>query len=49
MHDLEKVEKISVNFREILGNFPKKSNGHKTLNFENFRKFFLKDAIKRGR
>ena len=47
--DFEKVEKISGNFREILGNFSKKIAGHKTPNFENFRKFFLKNAIKRGR
>ena len=44
--DFEKVEKISGNFREILGNFSKKIVGHKTPNFENFRKFFLKNAIK---
>ena len=47
--DFEKAEKISGNFREILGNFSKKIAGHKTPNFENFRKFFLKNAIKRGR
>ena len=46
--DFEKVEKISGNFREILGNFSKKIAGHKFLNFENFRKFFPKNAIKRG-
>ena len=45
--DFEKVEKISGNFREILGNFSKKIAGHKTPNFENYRKFFLKNAIKR--
>jgi len=42
----EKVEKISGNFLEILGNFSKKIAGHKTPNFGNFRKFFLKNAIK---
>ena len=47
--DFKKVEKISGNFREILGNFSKKIAGHKTPNFENFRQFFLKNAIKRGR
>ena len=44
--DFEKVEKISGNFREILGNFSKKIAGHKTPNFENFRKFVNKNAIK---
>ena len=43
--DFEKVEKLSGDFREILGNFSKKIAGHKTPNFENFRKFFLKTAI----
>ena len=47
--DFEKVEKISGNFREILGNFSKKIAGHKTPNFENFRKFVNKNAIKKGR
>ena len=47
--DFEKVEKISGKFREILGNFTKKIAGHKTPNFENFRKFVNKNAIKRGR
>ena len=47
--DFEKVEKISGNFREILGNFSKKIAGHKTPHFENFRKFVNKNAIKRGR
>ena len=47
--DFEKVEKISGNFRKILGNFSKKIAGHKTPNFENFRKFVNKNAIKRGR
>ena len=47
--DFEKVEKISGNFRKILGNFSKKIAGHKTPNFENFRKFVYKNAIKRGR
>ena len=31
---------------EILGNSSKKITGHKTPNFENFRKFFHKNAIK---
>ena len=44
--DFEKVEKISGNFREILGNFSKKIAGHKTPNFENFRKFVSKNAIR---
>ena len=47
--DFEKVEKISGNFWEILGNFSKKIAGHKTPHFENFRKFVNKNAIKRGR
>ena len=47
--DFEKVEKISGNFREILVKFSKKIAGHKTPNFENFRKFVNKNAIKRGR
>ena len=47
--DFEKVEKISGNFREILGNFSKKIAGHKTPNFENSRKFVSINAIKRGR
>ena len=47
--DFEKVEKISGNFREISANFSKKIAGHKTPNFENFRKFVNKNAIKRGR
>ena len=47
--DFEKIEKISGNFREILGNFSKKIAGHKTPNSENVRKLFLKNAIKRGR
>ena len=47
--DFEKVEKISGNFRKTLENFSKKIAGHKTPNFENFRKFVIKNAIKRGR
>ena len=47
--DFEKVENISGNFREILGNFSKKIAGQKTPNFQNLQKFFLKNAIKRGR
>ena len=43
---MEKVEKISGNFLEIFGNFSKKIAGHKTPNFENFRKFVNKKAIK---
>ena len=44
--DSKKVEKISGYF---LGNFSKKIAGHKFPNFENFRKFVNKNAIKRGR
>ena len=40
--------KVSGNFREILGSFSLKIAGHKTPNFENFRKFVNKNA-KRGR
>ena len=46
--DFEKLEKISGNFREILVKFSKKIAGHKTPNFENFRKFVNKKPIKRG-
>ena len=45
--DFEKVEKNSENFREILGIVLKKIAGYKALNFEKFRKFFLKNAIKK--
>ena len=44
--DFEKVEKISEFFWEILENFSKKIEGDKTPNFENFRKFVNKNAIK---
>ena len=44
--NFEKVEKISEIFCEILGNFSKKIEGDKTPNFENFRKFVNKNAIK---
>ena len=44
--DCEKVEKILENFMEILGDFSKEIAGHKTPNFEKFRKIFLKNAIK---
>ena len=47
--DFKKVENISGNFLEISGNFSKKIAGHKTPNFDNFRKFVNKSAIKRGR
>ena len=47
--DFEKVVKISGNFREILGNFSKKIAVLKTPNFDNFRQFLNKIAIKRGR
>ena len=40
--DFEKVDKISENF----GHLCEKNTGHKT---PNFRIFFLKNAIKRGR
>ena len=40
--DFEKVEKISGNFREILGNFSKIIAGHKTPNFLRFEKALLK-------
>ena len=43
--DFKKNEKISGNFWEI---FRKKIAGHKTPNFENFRKFVNKKPIKRG-
>ena len=42
----QNFEKISGKFLEILGNFSKKIAGHKTPNFENFRKFVNKNAIK---
>ena len=44
--DFDKIEKISGNFWEILGNFSKKIAGHKTPHFENFQKFVNKSAIK---
>ena len=44
--DFEKLEKISEIFWEILANFSKKIEGDKTPNFENFRKFVNKNAIK---
>ena len=44
--DFEKVNDISGNFLEILGNFSKKIAGHKTPDFESFRKLFLENGIK---
>ena len=40
------MRKLQEIFREIMGNFLKKIAGHKTQNFEKFRKFFHKNAIK---
>ena len=34
-YDFDKVQKMSGNFRETLGNFSKNIAGHKTPNFEN--------------
>ena len=44
--DFEILDKISEIFWEISGNFSKKVEGDKTPNFENFRKFVNKNAIK---
>ena len=44
--DFEKVEKISENFWKCRSIFGKKMAGHKTPNFQNFRKFFLKNGMK---
>ena len=41
----KKMRKI----QEILGDFSKKIAGYRTPNFEKFRKFVNKNAIKRGR
>ena len=42
MKKLKKFQEIFGKFWEI---FQKETNGHKTPNFENFRNFFLKNAI----
>ena len=46
LFDFEKVEKISEFFFEISVNFRQKIAGHKTPDFQNFRKSFLKNGMK---